>query len=264
MAAAEQGARVGDVGVPPAARSPVQWGGTERVRERRAAALAAPRWRAFSVPLRVIRPLPDRNTGCLPKSPLTSPDGAVVLDELDGSQVLDHLEAQLRLDAQTARCPVRNRKRLPVHVVGKDRLRVARELKVDRLVVRLAFDVLVERAEEDVPRRRQRLTRCQNIAERNARPCSHARPTLNAVVLRDLRSDLHGSKIVERQFQRRFHEPADSQTPLREMGARQLRVARTRWGISVHPEEAHVALRILLPRRDMVEQHALYGSRRRS
>jgi hypothetical protein len=61
-------------------------------------------------------------------SALALTDVCVILDEFDGAYVFDHCETKLALHAQAERRSVVNRKRLAIHFVSKNRLRIFRQL----------------------------------------------------------------------------------------------------------------------------------------
>src|SRR5579871_407352 len=69
------------------------------------------------------------------KSSLAFPNRAVVADEFYRAQVLDHLVAKQRFDAQAQRRSMLEGQRLPVHLVGQNRLRMARKLQIDHFVI---------------------------------------------------------------------------------------------------------------------------------
>jgi hypothetical protein len=56
----------------------------------------------------------------------------IILDELDCADALHHCEPKLRFNAKAERCSVHNQQRLAVHFVGKNRLRVFRQLYANR------------------------------------------------------------------------------------------------------------------------------------
>ena len=68
----------------------------------------------------------------LPPSALAFADVCVSLDELDGANVLDHRETELCLHAQAERRSVIDRERLTIHFVGKNGLRIFRQLQANR------------------------------------------------------------------------------------------------------------------------------------
>ena len=74
----------------------------------------------------------------LPVAALAAGDLGELDDEFDRRDVLRVLVAQLPLDAQPQRRAVGHRQRRVVQVVGEDRLRVARVVEVDALVVEIA------------------------------------------------------------------------------------------------------------------------------
>jgi hypothetical protein len=165
-------------------------------------------------------PLRDRRTGCPPGSRPVPFQGSEVFDQLHGTHVLHHLEAELRLDAQTARRAVRNRKTLAVHLVGQDRLRVARQFEIDRLVVRLARLMFVEGVEHDVLRVGEGLACSQEIGEGDTRPGGNSGPSLDAMVLGDLGSRRHRPQIDQRKRQRSFDQSAHLEPPVRRRNSR--------------------------------------------
>src|ERR1700676_131635 len=83
----------------------------------------------------------DSNSGLLaeilvilPPAALALANGFVIRDELDCADVLHHRESKLRFDAKPERRSVVDRKRLAVHFVGKNRLRIFSQLQANRSV----------------------------------------------------------------------------------------------------------------------------------
>src|SRR5450755_2921110 len=116
-----------------------------------------------------------------PPSALALADVCVSLDELDGANVLDHRETELCLHAQAERRTVIDRKRLAIHFVGKDCLRIIRELPANRAVevprslgVRLRCRFVVERVEDNVPGLRKRAAESDDMTEGDAAPFRNA------------------------------------------------------------------------------------------
>ena len=92
-----------------------------------------------------------------PPTALTQANGFVILDEFDRADILHHGESKLRFNAQAERRSVNNRKRLAIHLIGKNRLWILRQLQANRTVevprslgVRLRCGFIVGRVENDV------------------------------------------------------------------------------------------------------------------
>src|SRR5215831_1087566 len=118
---------------------------------------------------------------------LAAADLLEVLDELDAHDILRVLVAKLSFHAKTHRGAVRHRQRSVVEIVGEDRLRVKRILKVDAFVVRLRVVLRVGAVKDDKSRRRLRLHGFEERRESRAPPFADRTPTLDAIVTRDLR-----------------------------------------------------------------------------
>ena len=103
---------------------------------------------------------------------------------------------------------MRRRQRIVVHPVGEHGLRVhrAREIPAVRVIG-------VERHEVDVARRRERSTPLDDGRERHPVPAGDRGPPLDAVVLHRVRDPRHALQLVERQHERRRHEPVHPEPP---------------------------------------------------
>ncbi len=100
-------------------------------------------------------------------------NGFIILDELDCADVLHHREPKLRFNAKAERCSVHNRQRLAVHFVGKNRLRIFRQLYANRAVevprslgVWLRCGFIVKRVENDVAGGGKRLAKSDDVMQR--------------------------------------------------------------------------------------------------
>ena len=116
-----------------------------------------------------------------PPAALALANGFVILDELDCADVLHHRESKLRFNAKPERCSVQNRQRLAVHFVGKNRLRIFRQLQANRAVevsrslgVWLRCGFIVERIENDVAGGGKRMAKSDDVMQRYTAPLRNA------------------------------------------------------------------------------------------
>jgi hypothetical protein len=98
-----------------------------------------------------------------------------------------------------------DRKRLAIHFVGKNRLRIFRQLQSNRAVevsrslcVRLRRGFVVERIEDNVPSGWKRAAESNDMMQRYATPLRNARPALDAAVLGNLRREARRSGRISR------------------------------------------------------------------
>src|ERR1700693_5521577 len=108
-----------------------------------------------------------------PPTALALANGFVIRDELDCADVLHHRESKLRFNAKPQRCSVQNRQRLAVHFVGKNRLRIFRQLQANRAVevprplgVWLRCGFIVERIENDIAGSGKRMGTSDDVMQR--------------------------------------------------------------------------------------------------
>src|ERR1700676_4737162 len=130
----------------------------------------------------------DSNSGLLaeiliifPPAALAVANGFVIRDELDCADVLHHRESKLRFNAKPERRSVQYRKRLTVHFVGKNRLRVFRQLQANRAVevsrslgVWLRCGFIIERIENDVAGGGKRMAKAGDVVQRYTAPLRNA------------------------------------------------------------------------------------------
>src|SRR5665213_571231 len=69
-----------------------------------------------------------------PPAALALANGFVILDKLDCADVFHHRESKLRFNAQAKRRSMVDRKRLAVHFIGENRLRIFSQLQTNRAV----------------------------------------------------------------------------------------------------------------------------------
>src|SRR4051794_1812377 len=124
----------------------------------------------------------------LPVAAFALRDGCQIVDEFDTPDVFGHLVAELRLDAEPERRAVLDRQRGAVHLVGKDRLRMARVAYIDALVISIAAVVVVHGVKYRVTRGARGVDALDDVRERHAFPFCDRAPALDAVVARDLRA----------------------------------------------------------------------------
>src|SRR5262249_7508835 len=148
-----------------------------------------------------------------PETAAPAADLGEVVDRFDAHHVLRHLVTELPLDAQPQGSAVRDRKRLIVHLVGEDGLRMVRILKADRLVIFVfvvtRFEYIVGAIEHDVARIWLEPCAVEQRGKLHALPFADAAPSLNAIVPRDLRARGHGAQLDERQVYRLLDEASD-------------------------------------------------------
>src|ERR1700674_1725033 len=140
-----------------------------------------------------------------PPAALALANGFVITDELDCADVLHHRESKLCFNAKPERRSVQNRQRPAVHFVGKNRLRIFRQLYANRTVkvprslgVWLRGGFIVERVENDVAGSGKRMTKSDDVIQRYTAPLGNAGPALDATMLRNLSSLRHCAEIQQR------------------------------------------------------------------
>src|SRR5207249_4469357 len=119
-------------------------------------------------------------------SALPLPNLFLRFDELDPFDLLDHLVAKLVLDAQAKRRPVNARPRLAVHLTRENACRLQHVLQPLGVVIRTAVQRLAKGEEGDDLRRWKGSNEPNQVRHRDAAPLRDARPSLDAVMHRDL------------------------------------------------------------------------------
>src|SRR5579884_2781962 len=113
------------------------------------------------------------------RSTLTSTNILIGGNQLNGPQVLHHLIPKNRFGAEPERCPMRNRQRFIIQIIGQNGLRVLRKFEVDHLVewvIMFAIETMLIEAigsKDEVACLRLWLTAVQDLGNADSRPLAN-------------------------------------------------------------------------------------------
>src|SRR5919112_6030968 len=201
----------------------------------------------------------------LAPSPHPFPDVRVVVEELDAFDPLGHLEAPLRLQPEPQGSPVLYGQRPAVHIVGKERLSLVRQVEVYHLVelpaarrARFVPPRVLHSPETDVAHLRPRSDQLDDLAQRHAGPLAYAGPALYAIVQHPLALlGGEGAQLLECERHGPLHQTPDLQLIVGEVVGGHDLVLIARRGLPVEPVlRGQVRSRVILARAQTVQQDA--------
>src|SRR5262249_2764979 len=140
-----------------------------------------------------------------PISPFAGPDGGKAFDRFNLHYIFGHFIAQLPLDPQPQRSPMRHRQRRVVHFVGEQSLRVESVPQPDALVILGCIEGLAQRIraiEHQVAGLWFKTRALQQPRQRHPFPLADATPPLNTVVAGDPRPPWQTPQLVTRPTRR--------------------------------------------------------------
>src|SRR5690348_7640123 len=165
-----------------------------------------------------------------------------------------------------------NGQRLAIHFIGQNGLRMRREFHIEYFIEglierlgKLCLDRFLPHligGEDDVSRSRHQLAQLENLGQRDSAPFGYARPSLDAVMQRDLRLFGQLAQILQGEFHGLFDKAIDLKLVILEIILGQLFILPGfRW-VAVHPEVGrNIGFFIVLLRLPPLQDQSFYRVR---